>query len=495
MTQQGRARIAFKVLGIVFLVEVGETLPMAWDMLRTALADHGQQAGGMGIVAFGGMLALFAAVGVGCLVWARGLARGLLPPLEPEPPWPFEFLRGGVCLIGVWLLLMGAGASLGLVSSWERTVVPAIAIFLCLGVTFVRVPERIAATLGRCARGGLSSTAEAGAVLILLYAACRALARAVGSAAIWRQLVGQPGFAAPLQHIARIVGEPTARFVVAAGMVLFAGALCRRYGRDREDSGQSKAAVRFSPHTAMVAALAVSVCYLLVTSLSSWEGPWNYHDVKWGSVWEIARAIVISVIAVIVVLWVSSYVVWPLGRFLSGGGAPAQEAETSPVLLAVEVALALLAIHGFRRVVGDALSDLARSGSPQAEGGYVRACLAVVFMSAGYAALLAFKGDLGWLCRPRRTATQEASASVRAGVVQPWVFLLGLWFAAKGIAALASWAVAGCLSGMWDPTWAGSAWETALGVALIVGARWLSVRLSSGRLIPAIWKWVDYGGG
>lgn len=499
MTQQERAGIAFKVLGVVFLVEVARTLPIVWEMLRSGFSDHVQMAafgGNVALLALAGFVALAALAGVCCLRWAPRLARRLLPALQPEPPWPFEFVRGGVCLTGVWLLLLAIAGCLALATPGGLGTLPATAIFLCLAVTFLATPGRIATTLARWARGGLSSTAEAGAVLMLLYVACMGLGRAVGALGFWQHVAERPEIAAwQRQQMLLITADGAARFVLAVVMAIFAATLCSRFGRPRKTPVQCGAMAPFSSSSLMAAALAVSVCYLLVAGIGLSGRLWRYHWLEWSSVWEIAWAALVSAVLIMGVLWVTSFITWPFGRRLSGSRTQPQEVETSSALLAVEVALAMLAISGFRQAVGEGLSDLARTRSLQVQDSPVRSLLAVLVILTGYAVLLAFKGDLAWLCRPRRMSAQEPLPSVRAAVLQTWLFLAGLWFAVKGGAALAAWVAAALISGMWDATWSGSAWEVALGVALIVGAQWLSVRLSYGPLSPAIRRRLNHGRG
>jgi len=492
MTQQERARVAFKVLGIGLLVSAAQCLPFVWTTLQVLFS--GNMRASSELVAGAGWLAASAVAGVCCLRWAPRLAETLLPPVEPELPWAMEFARGGVCLMGAWFLVAGVGQAFGLATTWGLGVLPAVAVFLLLGVALLAAPGRIAGALGRWARGGLSSAA-AGAVLLLLYLACMALENIAATIGFWWSYVGRYPELANQGHQQVLETAAGTGIILVTALVLarFTGGLCRAFARPGESLRASGAGLSFSSSTLIGAALAIGLCCLLIFCVVTRGGMLNYGLVKWGSPWTVLRWGLICGVVLVGVLWGAGFVVWPIGRRLSGSTTAPEAAEAASSGLAVEVALMVLAINGLEQAIARALWATVRSTPEQRDFGTVPAWLPGMALAIEYAALLAFKGDLAWLCRPRRMPEQEPLQAVRAAVLQPWLFLLGLWLAIYGGAALAAWAATCLRGGAWDATWMSRGWETALGVALIVGARWLSVRLSHGRLIRAVGSWVDYG--
>jgi hypothetical protein len=83
-------------------------------------------------------------------------------------------------------------------------------------------------------------------------------------------------------------------------------------------------------------------------------------------------------------------------------------------------------------------------------------------------------------------APQEPLPRLRAVVLQPWLFLVGLWFALHGGAALVSGAAVAVLEGQAQPRTCGAAWEAVAGLFLIVEAQRLAGWLGHGPLVPAL---------
>jgi hypothetical protein len=186
------------------------------------------------------------------------------------------------------------------------------------------------------------------------------------------------------------------------------------------------------------------------------------------------------------VLWLAGLVAWPLGRRLSGSRMPPEDAEASSARLAVEVALVVLAVCGLEAVVERTLVDLLPEPTMPAGVLVARTWPRGLPAFVGYALLLALKGDLAWLCRPRGMAPQEPLPRLRAVVLQPWLFLVGLWFALHGGAALVSGAAVAVWEGQADPRTCGAAWKAVAGLFLIVEAQRLAGWLGHGPLVPAL---------
>jgi len=478
MTQQERARIAFKALGLVFLaITAGAVLVRSINLLTfSSVSVHD----GLASMASRGItLGPFALIGFLCLVWAQSLARALLPTLESEAPWPFEFVRGGVCLMGVWFLYKATADSLQLASSSRLGMEFDVAVSVALALGFVGAPTLIGKGLVRWARSP-SSTAEAGAVLLLLWIMGRGLADAlrwVGSGLHYGALPVSPELGMLLR-----AASYAALILLALVAGVFAAGLCRRYATGRDSSLRPRALARLAPATLLGAAIAIGVFCRFFSG--GWPRP--FPALYWDLPRFLVREAVFPLVAV-AILWAMRFVAWPLGRRLSGNSTPSQDVEASSARLAIEVALVVLALWGVERAIGFGLRYLP---SALASSGWFTYLLGSLTPLVGWCVLLAFKGDLAWLCGPRRMPAQEPLPAVRADLLQPWMFLLGLWFVVKGSAGIIAWVTAAAVTGWWDAGSYGRVWEAGFGLALILGAGWLSGRFSYGRLLPAIGRWL-----
>ena len=187
------------------------------------------------------------------------------------------------------------------------------------------------------------------------------------------------------------------------------------------------------------------------------------------------------------VVWVADFLVWPLGRRLSGSAGPSEDLEASSARLAVEVAMVLLALAAVERIVRANLAVMV-PGPAAANGAFFANVWArPVTVLAGWVVLLVLKGDIALLCRPRGLPAQEPLP--RARVLAPWLFLLALYIAVDGGASLVSWIATGLVKASLDVSGYAAAWELAAGVCLMVGARWLAKRLAYPPIIPGVIRW------
>ena len=519
MTQQERAQVAFKALGLYFLMLAAAHVPMIWLALgsyresRETLGASPTDAATVLALMLCGALLMLVFGGV-CLTAAERLARRLLPAVDPLDDMPREVLRFGLCLMGVlWLsnaghLVLwfdGSGADVRLGPARAGL---GAAVGGALAVACILRPRALAGVIGRFVGRGRHGVLAAGLCLVAAWWAGQALVST--SEAVVQFCSAPPYHGMEAGHwryfCTQSLVNSAAKFPIALLLLLLARKVAR-FGAVREDEGAEGGAVRLGGTAVLALAVQVLVACLLVGWLRalafvpSWagravarsillaatvrplagllnalsSGALNAAGMASALVW--AAAFPLVAVAAFLLL---RRLAWPAARRMHRGPGPEAEAASPPLHLLLEVALAVL---GSYHAVGFAAS----LRFPISTGGDVSLYFSVtqvgLFLGClGALGLVAFKGDLAGLT-VRDGCVEEPPRATRAALLQPWLVLLGAWLAIRDGARLAAWASAWALAGeshWWKVFRGGGA---VLGLLLILAARPAARWLSFGPLL------------
>lgn len=501
MTSQDRAKLAFKVAGLVLITHALCCLGWVYSFFELLVYSLRGQGGGSP-----GYLATAAATQLGIpgasllggallIGFARPISSRLLKPSETGPePLPQELLRIGLVVLGVyWLFWMVVVLPLALHSS-EVAHLMSFAPVGAIALLFLAWPRLPASVLYRRVavpgrhEAGRPAMLALGIAMLCTYFALRSMG---GIASTVSLMLTQE--AAAVEQIAVIWRWLVDNLLIGSGglilvviVAFYAGRLGAWLGGPRGPAEErSLPRVRLSGSVYLTLAIFVSVAYLFVyhlrylvrSPLFAWRGT--------EAVGALAHLAVVPTVVAIAAFALAGRYGWRLGAWLwSRESAEQQDGPSGAALIVAEVGItvaALLAVTNcFARVATAKLWEVLPSA------GVLGAWRIGHYLPAGVAAagMLLFRSDLAWLLCRRSVAPQPVSPLWRASLLRPWIVLLGFWFVLTDGATTLLWI--GRVFFLAEPS-GGPRLSVAAGLLLIFAAPWLSDKLSYGRLLPRLW--------
>ncbi len=213
------------------------------------------------------------------------------------------------------------------------------------------------------------------------------------------------------------------------------------------------------------------------------------HFFGWGAsaAWSALTRLLVAPTAVAIAVFYVAALLAPkiAGRLCAHEPGPAKR-ETEAARLIFEVCLAVLAVCFVFKYLHYVALDLVRSVSGAEEWTMRPWTLSSLLAGIASIGLLLFRSDIAALAVRGDVQGGVLTRPRRADALYPWLVLLGVWFLFIDVTVALGWAGASAF-GIEYPSFVPPVLAVR-GPILIFGARWLSEKLSFGRVIPRIWR-------